>query len=353
MTLAYDHGLVVGKFYPPHAGHHYLIDEAQRRARRLTIIVAGSRQETIPLELRVKWLRERHPAARVVAGYDETPVDLDDPAIWDAHIRVFRDLCPEPVDAVFSSEEYGDELARRFDARHVAVDRSRSAVPISGTVIRADPAAHWSSLAPSVRAWLTRRVAIVGAESTGTTTLAREVGAHYLTECVPERGRAVTESLVAGGMPLGEIDWSAVDFRAIATAQLADEDARARRSGPVLVCDTEAMATCVWQERYQGRSTADIEDLAANRSYALYILTSDDVPFEQDGLRDGEHLRGWTQRFRERLAERPEPWIEVAGPLATRIEAATAAVNELLRTGWSFGESPSRQRVAASSPTQT
>lgn len=209
--------------------------------------------------------------------------------------------------------------------------------------MRANPVAHWGALGPSARAWLTRRIAIVGAESTGTTTLARQLAAHYGTEWVQEHGRVVTEEIVASGTSIDEIDWGAVDFRVIAAGQLTDEDAAAKRSGAVLICDTEAMATCVWQERYLGDSTADVEALASARRYALYILTSDDVPFEQDALRDGAHLRRWmTQRFRERLAQRPEPSIEVSGPLASRMTAATAAINDVLAAGWSFSELPVR-----------
>lgn len=62
------------------------------------------------------------------------------------------------MDAVFSSEAYGEELARRFDAMPVRVDLDRRGVPVSGTAVRADPVAHWRWLSPAVRAWLVRRV---------------------------------------------------------------------------------------------------------------------------------------------------------------------------------------------------
>jgi HTH-type transcriptional regulator, transcriptional repressor of NAD biosynthesis genes len=57
----------------------------------------------------------------------------------------------------------------------------------------------------------------------------------------------------------------------------------------------------------------------------LTVLTSDDIPFVQDGLRDGEHRRGWmTRRFRERL--RP-PWIEVRGSVEERVEQVLDALS--------------------------
>ena len=169
-----------------------------------------------------------------------------------------------------------------------------------------------------MRAWFCRRVVITGAESTGTTTLARALASRLGTVWVPEAGRAVSE---ARGIPAR---WSDEDFAVIARRQQRDEDRAARVSGPVLVCDTDALATCVWQERYMGRSTGAVERLAASRSYTLSVLTSDDIPFVQDGLRDGEHLRAWmTQRFRERLQP---PWIEVRGSVAERVEQVLSAV---------------------------
>jgi len=333
---AETHGLVIGKFYPPHAGHHHLVERALAGADRVTVLVLAAGGEAIALAARVAWMRERHPAARVIGGVDDHPIDYDDPSVWDAHMAVFRALCPDPVDLVFSSEPYGEELAARLRARHVSVDSGRRAFPVSGTQVRADPVAHWDHLAAPVRAALTRRVAIVGAESTGKTTLARALAEHYRTAWVPEYGRVYTEQLVRAGTPAAQIGWSDADFVTIAQRQQADEDAAARMAGPVLICDTDALATCVWQERYLRRSTAEVEAVAAAREISLYVLTGCDVAFEADGVRDGEHLREWmTQRFRERLRERPEPSIEVHGTLPDRIRRATAAIDAIL-AGWTL-----------------
>jgi HTH-type transcriptional repressor of NAD biosynthesis genes len=160
---------------------------------------------------------------------------------------------------------------------------------------------------------------ITGAESTGPTTLAAALAERLGTVWVPEVGRAVSE---ARGIPAV---WTDEDFAMIARRQQRDEDRLARVSGPVLVCDTDALATCLWQERYMGRSTGQVEAIAASRGYALSVLTSDDIPFVQDGLRDGEHLRGWmTSRFRSRLRA---PWIEVSGSVDSRVEQVLAALN--------------------------
>ncbi len=254
------HGLVLGKFLPPHAGHHELVDFALERCERVTVLVLGAAAEPIPLPLRREWMRERHPGARVIAGWDELPIDFDDPHVHDLHIALMERLLNEPIDAVFTGEAYGDLLAERWGVEHICQPRGGV---ISGTAVRADPAAWWSSLTPPVRAYLCRRVVITGAESTGTTTLARALAERLGTAWVPEVGRAVSE---ARGLPYV---WTDADFEMIARRQQLDEDRAARVCGPVLVCDTDALATCIWQERYMGRSTGPVEAIAASRSYAL------------------------------------------------------------------------------------
>lgn len=363
----FDHGLVLGKFYPPHAGHHHLVRTAAARCRRLTVLVCASAVESIPLADRVAWMREVHPEAGidVVGAVDEIPVDYTDPDVWDAHMAVFKAAVPEPVDAVFTSEPYGLELGRRFGAEPVTVDLRRTAHPVSGTAVREDPVACWRHLAAPVRAALARRVVVVGAESTGTTTMARALAEHYrarggvweATRWVPEYGRTYSEEkytrLLATrpDAAFDDVAWSSGEFEVIAERQLAEEDAAARTSSPVLFCDTDAMATTIWHERYMGGRSPRVEAVAERGRQHLWLLTDDTgVPFEDDGLRDGEHLRTWmTGRFRAELDRRSLPYVVLTGPHEHRLRTAVTAVDALLARGWDFA-APLPQRGGLPSP---
>lgn len=320
-------GLTIGKFWPPHAGHHHLIRTARAQVDHLVVVVCDRDGQQPPAHRRAAWLAEVHPdcEVRVVAdiGHD------DDSAVWAAYTRAFL---PGVPDVVFTSDAYGETWANELGCRWVQVDPDRRAVPVSGTLVRTDPARHWHHLSAPVRAGLTRRVAIVGAESTGTTTLARDLARRYDTAWVPEYGRVYSAAKQAAG---GSPTWRSAEFELIARQQQADEDEAARRAGPVLVCDTDALATSVWHLRYVGRESPAVTALAASRSYAAYVLTGCEIPFEQDGLRDGEHLRGWmTEEFRRRLAGRAEPWIEVTGSPAERLERVDGFLREVLGPGW-------------------
>ena len=358
------HGLVIGKFYPPHAGHHLLIRTAAALCERVSVVVMASKVESIPLDLRLAWVREAHarqPNVKAVGVWDEHPIDYQDDALWQAHVALMlegaRSLNDVPIDAVFTSESYGPELGRRLGARHVAVDPARGLEPISGKQVRRDPAAAWEQLEPPVRGWLARRVVVLGAESTGKSTLAAELarrlrargGAFGLTRWVPEYGRQYTVDFIARergraqleGRPppaLEELAWPSSGFEEIAAEQNRLEDEAARAGGPVLLCDTDAFATSVWHERYVGKRSPAVEALA--RAHPLYLLTHpDDVPFAQDGLRDGERIRHWmTQVFVERLTATGRRWSWLRGSREQRLTAAVDTVDALLAEGWKLAD---------------
>lgn len=362
MTARTEHGLIIGKCYPPHAGHELLVRTAAAVSDRVSVLILAHPDEALPLADRVAWLAATVADldnVTVVGGDDPHPIDYEDPAVWDLHETEFRavlaTLTDEPVTAVFSSEPYGAELARRFGATSVCVDPDRTLVPISASAVRADPVAAWDDLPAPVRAGLARRVVVVGAESTGKTTLCADLadalrrrgGAHGLTRWVPEVGRERTVELQAAAVAragladdpppsMADLDWPSEEFVAIATAQNAREDALAAAGGPVLICDTDAFATGIWHERYRGGRSSEVDALA--RPHPLYLVTHhDDVAFVQDGIRDGEHIRAWmTERFLDELAATRRRFVVVRGARDERRASALAAIDDLLVDGWPF-----------------
>lgn len=177
------------------------------------------------------------------------------------------------------------------------------------------------------------RVCLVGAESTGTTSLAQKLATQYGTLWVPEYGRDYTEARKVAG---ARYEWKSPEFVHIALKQQEHEDLVARQARRVMFCDTDALATAIWHERYMGSWSNEVEEIAERRQYALYILTEPDIPFVQDRIRDSELLRGWmTERFRVELTRRNRPWILVKGPMEERLALATKAIDRLL-SGESF-----------------
>ena len=170
------------------------------------------------------------------------------------------------------------------------------------------------------------RVVIVGAESTGKTTLAMALAEHYQTTWVPEFGRLYTEARRARG----EL-WRSEEFTFIATEQVRMEDALARIANRVLICDTDAFATAIWHERYLGQRSPEVLAVAAGRKYDLYVLTDVDTPFVPDDIRDGESIRDWMhKRFQDELSLMGAPVLLVSGPHEQRLAAAIERIDSLL-----------------------
>jgi len=344
--------LVMGKFYPPHVGHHALIRRAAREGGGgVVVVVVASAAESIDVAERVAWLTAEHADAanvRVVGCRCDAPLDVTDDAVWRAHLAVVaaaaRAAGGPPVTAVYSGEEYGAELAARLGAKHVRVERDGR----SATAVRHDLAARWDDLAPATRAGLTTRVVLLGAESTGTTTVAAALAERFRarggvwsrTECVAEYGREYTErKWAAEGGALDALGWDVHDFDLAAAEQTRAEEAAARRGSPVLVCDTDAFATAVWERRYLGAASRVGQPWAARPATNVYLLTDhEDVPWHDDGLREGDlairaAMTGW---FADALTAAGHSWALLTGTLEQRIDLAARTVDQVLARRLAF-----------------
>lgn len=332
-------GLILGKFLPPHRGHDYLFQFARGWVDDLTIVVASLAAEPIAGELRLAWVRELAPYARVLHHTRENPsYPHEHPHFWQLWKESLTSLLPELPELVFSSEDYGEELARQLGATHVPVDPERRHFPVSGTAVREDPLAHWDFLPPAVRAHYALRVAIVGPESTGKTTLARELAESYQTLWVPEYARAFLDWRNAR-RPQDAICLPE-DIPFIAAGQVASEDALARQAQRLLFCDTDLATTALWSRHFFGDCPEEVDREAERRPYDLTLLCAVDLPWEADPQRDQPHRRQeFLALFRQAYASRQPTLIEGRGK--ARLQAARRAVGELLS---------SRQKVQADVP---
>jgi HTH-type transcriptional repressor of NAD biosynthesis genes len=343
MRNRFRRGLVVGKFCPLHRGHMLVIDRAIADCDEVLVI-----SYTKPgfadcgRALRQAWMDALYPQVRsLVIDEDSLPslcarrgvAPLPFPPN-DAPATVHRaftgwlcwNLGGGAVDAVFTSEDYGDGFAaamsRHFSAcrgvphpvAHVCVDRARDAVPISGTALRRDPHAHRAFLDPRVYAHFVERVCLLGGESSGKTTLAKALAARLGTAWVPEAGRARWEAQD------GRLDYA--DMRIIAADQLALEDRLARQARRWLVCDGSALTTAFYSQHDYGRVDPLVRVLA-RKAYAHTVVCAPDFSFVQDGTRRDaafrERQHGW---YLDRLEHAGIPYNVLHGPLEARVGQA-------------------------------
>jgi HTH-type transcriptional repressor of NAD biosynthesis genes len=317
--------MILGKFMPPHRGHQRLIDFARERVSHLTILVCSLEREPIPGRLRVEWMTEMYPDARVVHVTDENPQEPHEhPRFWEIWTETIRRRLAFAPDVIFTSEAYGDELARRLGARHVAVDPTRQRVPVSATAIRDDPFANWQFIPECVRPYFAKRIAIVGPESTGKTTLAQKLAAHYQTVWVPEFARQYLDAKNAE-RPLAEI--TRTDISEIARGQIISEERLARQANRLLICDTELLTTELWSEHFFGACEDWIRRAAIERRYDLVLLLDADVAWVADPHRDAPHLREqFFNRLGDQLQSHERRFVIISGSFDERLQQAIAAI---------------------------
>ena len=173
-----------------------------------------------------------------------------------------------------------------------------------------------------------QRIAVFGPESTGKTTLARQLAGHFGEPWSPEFVRGFWDSR-GGKVTAGDLD-------AIARGQIEGEDAAAARAGNLMFCDTELLTCVLWDDLlFPGACPAWVRAEAERRArtYALYLFCETDLPFEPDPQRcfPDEAGRAEGRRlWRETLETRGLRFVEVRGRGEARMSAAIAAVTALL-----------------------
>jgi nicotinamide riboside kinase len=145
---------------------------------------------------------------------------------------------------------------------------------------------------------------------------------------VPEYGRTYYEGKMYS---VGSERWTTQEFFHIAEMQNKSEEALVLKSNRVLICDTDSFTTSIWHRRYMGRKTDKLRAIINQTKHDLYILTDTDIPFVQDGTRDGEHLRQWMHElFLKELSRTKRPFIVVSGDRKERLKQAVIKIDKLL-----------------------
>jgi HTH-type transcriptional regulator, transcriptional repressor of NAD biosynthesis genes len=333
--LASKLGLVVGKFAPPHKGHQLVIDTALENCEQVIVLVYGNPDfPDMPVKARADWIRAAYSNRsnlEVFVPQGAPPNDADD---WTQRefVRVWleeRGLVPSMV---FGSEEYIAGFAAHIKAVPFVVDLERLRVPNSGTEVRKIWQLYRASrdvmlleqlqervseevLIASSR-WRDRvhRVVLMGAESTGKSTLTARLAQEFNEPFVLEYGREVWQN------KNGELEQS--DYTHIAEHHRELEDAAIVGAKRFLFVDTNAITTAYLGSVYEGTVPDRVIELAraAETRYHHVFLLADDIPFEQDGWRDGTLWRARSQSIiKYDLRSRGVHFTAISGDLESRV----------------------------------
>jgi NadR type nicotinamide-nucleotide adenylyltransferase len=168
-----------------------------------------------------------------------------------------------------------------------------------------------------------KKVALLGAESTGKTTLAATLATHYGTVWVPEYAREFLGTTKGVRLPEFMVP--------IALGHVCLESSVRENADRILFSDSCLLATSVWSMHYFGSCDQIILEMVDREVYDLYILLDTDVPWVSDGLRDSESSRDEIhQLLQYELIKRKLPYVLISGTFEERIEKSREIIDVLL-----------------------
>lgn len=287
----YKVSFVLGKFYPAHLGHLHLINTASENSDKVYVLMCSLLRETISGELRFSWLKEiyKNTNVEIIWVQDENPQYPEEDPInfWNIWLKTFDVYLPEKVEAVFSSEDYGFEIAKRMNIEHFLVDKDRVQVPISATKIRNNSLENWEFIPDNIKPYFVRKIVLLGTESSGKTTMCKRLADYFETNWVAEYGRYYTENV--------KEDLDIEDFYKIAEGQKELVKKEIKTSNQLLFCDTELITTKIFSELYcketYKSALSFFENEIEKEKYDLYVLLDTNTVFVQDGNRRFEEER--------------------------------------------------------------
>ena len=162
------------------------------------------------------------------------------------------------------------------------------------------------------------RVGVIGAESTGKSTLCQALSCRCGYRWIKEYAREYVEKLDRP-YTLSELD---------AIAHHLIEQLRSEYSEEVVLFDTEMIIMKVWYEHLYGSAPDWVEQALRNHPMNLYLLMAPDLPAEQDPVRENLHQREYFSAWYEREIQRTGvPYAIITGQGDERIQAAEDIIN--------------------------
>lgn len=193
-----------------------------------------------------------------------------------------------------------------------------------------------------------KKIVIIGPESTGKSTLCKQLAEHFKTEWVPEYAR---EYLLKNGT-----DYTYEDLLTIAKGQLSSEDEYVEKTkskiqkakgklqqfpasgfrlptSNLLFIDTDMYIMKVWCEYVFGKCHDFILREIVKRKYDLYLLCNPDLPWVKDELReypDLETREKLYKSYKDILINQSTPWTDIKGNHDDRLKTAIRAVERII-----------------------
>lgn len=169
-----------------------------------------------------------------------------------------------------------------------------------------------------------KKIAVIGPESTGKSTLCEDLAKALNTVWVPEYARAYLQQL--------ERPYTLTDLGLIAQGQMELENSVEEQANKYLICDTTLHVIAVWSKHKYSYCDPTLEQAIQACNYDLFIVTNIDFPWQDDPLREHpeEHMRRYFFDLYKNIAQTSgKPYIIASGSPKERLDSVLASINSL------------------------
>ena len=166
-----------------------------------------------------------------------------------------------------------------------------------------------------------RKIAIVGPESTGKTTLCRQLAEWFDGEWIPEAAREYISSC--------KQPYTKEDVENIARHQIGLEDEIEKSLNPWLFCDTNLLVIKIWMEDVFETCPEWILKEWKDRRYDLHLLLKPDLLWEADPIRENPDRQEYFYKlYQNELQNSVVLWSEISGSGEARLQQAIRAIQK-------------------------
>lgn len=324
-----------GYFNPLHLGHLECIIKAAGLCEELFIVISYRNNDTdIPVKVKIRWVYQltKHIGnIKIICLEDKTSCKEDYvESLWKSDSKIVKDQIGKPIDVVFCGSDYNENSFWNKcyeNSDFVVFPRNE----YNSTDIRKNIYKHWDCMPQIVRSYYSKKVLIIGGESSGKSTLTINLANYFNTVYLEEVGREL--SMLSGTDRYMLSD----DFTRILLEHKAKELRLLEQSNKVFFEDTDCLITRFYmgflkdEEIDKNGQLADA--IAAINSYDLILFLEPDVDWIQDGDRSeiiASDRKKYSDMIKKYYSKHGFIFKVISGDYNSRFDQAVKYVKELL-----------------------
>ena len=340
--MLYNVGMYGGSFDPPHMGHMNVIMQAASMCKELHLIISYSpERDNIDYKQRYQWLRcmTKDAVDNIIIHCVKDNAMNKCKYDWKSGATDIKNAVGKHIDIVFCGSDYlktgiFEELYPSSIIKYI--DRDELGINISSTDIRNNPYKHWEYIPNIIKPYYTKKILIVGGESTGKSTLVRKLATAFNTTYLQEVGRDICDRAGTEEFMLE------TDFYEILMKHKQLEYEKLAQANKVLFIDTDAITTlfyskllCNNREIIKAYSEIAYGMSKINQYDLIIFLEPNGVGFVQDGTRNEnieKNREYYSNVLKTEMDSMGFKYITISGDYAERYNKALNLVRNLMKT---------------------